>query len=391
MDVVYLVCDASSVRVPYFGTEQQLFSGLMSRGNGVWDRTRSELVFKSEVRNELLGCIPGKPFVIIEENGSLRLGIHGFFGRPWGKNTAGVAVPSGPVAQVKADVAAFDTIPLPDKFSESWQTKLENLMRSRKYSLRTQRAYVYYNRLLCRNMQKEPEEICQEDITDFLATLEKDRKYSASSLNLAISATKFFYGRVLGTKVASERRRPRHDGLLPQVPSQEEVGRIIDTESNPKHRLLLMLAYSAGLRVGEVVALRREDIDLSRGMIYVRQGKGRKDRCTLLSEKVAQLVGGHCAAHGAGDWVFPGQPADKHLTIRSAQRIFDKAARRSGIAKKISIHSLRHAFATHLLEAGTDIRYIQTLLGHTSIRTTERYTHVARQSALRLKSPLDTL
>jgi site-specific recombinase XerD len=249
---------------------------------------------------------------------------------------------------------------------------------------------VYYNRLLCGTLQKFPEKIQQEDITQFLATLEKDREYAASSINLAISAIKFFYKRVLKDDIIKEQRRPRKDERLPMVLSKTEVLKILDMEKNPKHRLLLMLVYSSGLRVSEVVTLKLEHIDLSCKVIYVRLGKGRKDRCTLLSEKAADLMTEYCAFFGIQTWLFPGQPATKHLSIRSAQHIFEKALRNAGILKNISIHSLRHSFATHLLENGTDIRYIQALLGHSSLRTTERYTHIARRSILNIKSPFDS-
>jgi site-specific recombinase XerD len=152
-----------------------------------------------------------------------------------------------------------------------------------------------------------------------------------------------------------------------------------------------MLAYSSGLRVSEVVALKREHIDLSRKVIYVRLGKGRKDRNTILSEKAAHFIEEYFNFFQIEKWLFPGQPPSHPLSIRSAQYIFDKALRHAEINKKISIHNLRHTFATHLLESGTDIRYIQSLLGHANLRTTERYTHVARRSILNIRSPLDTI
>jgi site-specific recombinase XerD len=166
---------------------------------------------------------------------------------------------------------------------------------------------------------------------------------------------------------------------------------MLEMEGNLKHRLLLMLVYSSGLRVSEAVTLRKEHIDLSRKVVYVKTGKGRKDRCTILSEKVAMFLGEYCNAFDIGAWLFPGQSASHHLSIRSAQRIFEKASLRAGIIKKTSIHGLRHTFATHLLENGTDIRYIQSLLGHSSLRTTERYAHVARSNVLSVQSPLDTI
>jgi len=233
-----------------------------------------------------------------------------------------------------------------------WQIKLDTELRFRKYSPQTRRSYQYYNRLLCRFLQNPPEEICGADIKLFLAAVEKERGYSASSMNLALSAIKFFYKNILKSQSIGEQRRPRQDGRLPMILSKDEISKILCIESNPKHRLLLMLVYSSGLRVSEVVALKREYIDLERKIVYVKLGKGRKDRFMLLSEK---------------------------------------AARRAEITKQISIHSLRHSFATHLLENGTDIRYIQNLLGHSNIRTTERYTHVAKRDILNVRSPLYTI
>jgi site-specific recombinase XerD len=221
--------------------------------------------------------------------------------------------------------------------------------------------------------------------------MEKNGDYSTSAMNLAISAIKFFFRNVLKNDDISEHHRPRHDGRLPMVLSKEEIAKILSIEKNPKHRLLLMLVYSSGLRVSEVVALKKEHIDISRKVIYIRLGKGRKDRSTLLSEKAAKYIEEYYSFFDIEKWIFPGQPVTRHLTIRSAQNIFDKAIRHAGIEKEISIHGLRHTFATHLLESGTDIRYIQTLLGHSNLRTTERYTHVARRSVLNIKSPLDSI
>jgi site-specific recombinase XerD len=167
-----------------------------------------------------------------------------------------------------------------------------------------------------------------------------------------------------------------------------------------------MLVYSSGLRVSEVIALKREHIDLSRKVIYVRQGKGRKDRSTILSEKAVQCIAEYFASYSTQYWLFPGQPSTCPLSIRSAQHIFEKAVKQAKIRKTTSIHCLRHSFATHLLENGTDISYIEcsvfyrchnekdrtlALLGHSSIKTTERYIHVARRSVLSIKSPLDTI
>ena len=286
---------------------------------------------------------------------------------------------------------AFFPFPVPEKFSEYWRCKLEAELRSRKYSQRTIRSYIYYNCLLCRILQKPPEEIRTEDITKFLASIEKEKKYSASSMNLAISAIKFFYGKVLKKDILKERRRPRHDKRLPVVLAKEEIKRILDAENNFKHRLLIMMVYASGLRVSEVIQLKRHDLDLDRKLVLISLGKGRKDRYTILSDVIVSDLKEYYSANKIENWIFPGAKPDKHLSLRSAQYIFEHALKKAGVIKPASIHSLRHSFATHLLETGTDIRFIQELLGHSSLKTTERYTHVARQSMLKIKSPLDSV
>ncbi|MCL2802077.1 MAG: site-specific integrase [Treponema sp.] len=286
---------------------------------------------------------------------------------------------------------------LPEMFSKYWQDRLENEMRVRKFSVKTQNTYIYFNKLICRTFQKFPEDIYNEDITEFLALLEKDKNYSASSMNLTISALKFFYRNVFKSDIVKEQKRPYQNKNLPVILSEKEIVKVLSLEKNPKHKLLLMLVYSSGLRVSEVVALKKEHIDLSRQAVFIRQGKGRKDRYTMLSEKAAEFLKWYYEYYRIDKWIFPGQQAaskqqnTRHLSVRAAQSIFYKAIKRAKIHKEASIHGLRHSFATHLLENGTDIRYIQSLLGHSNLRTTERYTHVARRSVLKIKSPLDSI
>jgi site-specific recombinase XerD len=424
MEVVYFFYESAVIRIPFFGYNQRLFDQLVSLCGETWDNTRQEFVIsRNEGTDDFNWNFLDIPSVRVEESSPIPIRVSGFRERPWSKPATACLLqqdgitPTSPVPTSFDPPAAFlpptppavspytaplaasppsinftmlGPLPPPEKLSEHWRNKLEVELRSRKYSPRTIRAYIYYNRLLCRTLQKTPEEIHSEDITQFLATVEKDREYSASAMNLAISAIKFFHREVLGNEI-NEQHRPRHDKHLPLVLSKEEVSAIFRNEANPKHRLLLMLVYSSGLRVSEVVALKREHIDLSRKVIYVKLGKGRKDRCTILSEKAACFIEEYCTFYGIQTWLFPGQPSHRPLTIRSAQHIFDKALHHASILKKISIHGLRHTFATHLLESGTDIRYIQTLLGHASLRTTERYTHVARRSLFNIKSPLDTI
>jgi site-specific recombinase XerD len=286
--------------------------------------------------------------------------------------------------------AVADAFPSSEKFGEEWRNRLETEMRSRKFSPRTRSVYIHFICMLCRTLRKMARELSPDDVTRFLAMMEKNG-YSASSMNLAFSASKFFFRNVLKSDGIRWQRRPRQDKKLPSVLSKEDIKKILDTETNPKHRLLLTMVYSSGLRVSEVVALKREAIDLNRKIVYVKAGKGRKDRYTILSKKAVPLLKKYCSRYGIKTWLFPGQVAGSHLTIRSAQRVFEKAAYNAGITKKASIHGLRHSFATHLLENGTEIRYIQSLLGHTSVRTTERYARVAIKNVLAVQSPLDKM
>jgi len=444
MSVVYLFCEANAVRIPFLGYGNGIFQQLLQIG-GVWDAAQFGFVFQSSIQpsiqpgqlrsyfdvvcvvnnnvasNEI--CWSGNYGKISGQSGTVyspRLHIFGFFEQAWDDNADNGIIKGGcghylsreennsslpPVNQPDSqreqnlpespqNVAPFewaDKNSIAEKLPGHLLKKLETELRSRKYSLQTQSAYIYFNRLLCRILQKEPKEICSDDVTEFLAIMEKERGYSASSMNLAISAIKFFFRYVLRNDSINEQKRPNQNKTLPMVLSTKEIIKILSMERNPKHRLLLMLVYSSGLRVSEVVALKKEHIDLARQVVYIEKGKGRKDRYTMLSEKAALFIQEYYKHFGVEKWIFPGQPITRHLTIRSAQHIFDKAVRNAGITKKISIHGLRHTFATHLLESGTDIRYIQTLLGHANIRTTERYTHVAKRNVLKIKSPLDNI
>jgi site-specific recombinase XerD len=400
MDVVYLFRESATVRIPFFDYDRSLFN-LLVKGGGYWDKALREFILRGDINIEQLSEVfSGVSCVWVEGNISCQIRISGFWERPWKKTDNAskaekleekspdysAAIPIQPMTRDQSF-----TFPCQFILPECWRNKLEAELRSRKYSLRTQKAYIYYNSLICHTLQKTPEEITPDDVTEFVAFMEKNRDYSASSMNLAISAIKFFFRNVFKNDDISEQHRPRHDKTLPMILSKAEIAKILSFEKNPKHRLLLMLVYSSGLRVSEVVALKREHIDLSRKVIFIKLGKGRKDRSTLLSEKAACFIKEYYDFFGIQKWLFPGQSATRHLTIRSAQCIFDKAVHRAGIDKKITIHGLRHTFATHLLESGTDIRYIQTLLGHANLRTTERYTHVARRSVLSIKSPLDSI
>jgi len=222
--------------------------------------------------------------------------------------------------------------------------------------------------------------------------VEKDQGgRQVSSLNQAINALKFYYGTMLKKRFVYEVKRPRKDRKLPVVLSQEEVARILSSVENIKHKALLMLIYSAGLRVGEVVRLKIEDIDSKRMLIHIKGSKGRKDRYTMLSETALETLRQYWREYKPTKWLFDGARAGRYLSTRTVEKVLEYACEKAGIRKDISVHTLRHSFATHLLEGGTDLRYIQEILGHKDSKTTEIYTHVSTKSIGKIKSPLDSL
>jgi len=192
-------------------------------------------------------------------------------------------------------------------------------------------------------------------------------------------------------KTIDDLPRPRKEKKLPVILSRKDVRLILESTDNIKHKAILMLTYSAGLRVSEVVKLKVEDVDAERKLIHVKGAKGRKDRYTILSDKALKTLNLYLKTYQPKNWLFSGAKKTRHLSTRSAQRIFDNAVKNTDIKKDVSIHSLRHSFATHLLESGVDIRYIQELLGHQSTKTTEIYTHASTKNIGKIRSPLDDL
>jgi integrase/recombinase XerD len=256
-----------------------------------------------------------------------------------------------------------------------------------KYSRKTIIRYLSVVDRYARFIETPLPESSTAEATRFLAFLEKDVGSSASTINQAISALRFLYTRVLGRE-APLTRRPKADRRLPGILSRDEAMRIVAAPRNIKHRALLVLAYSAGLRVSEIAALRVQDVDSARGLILVHSGKGRKDRYTILANRTKRLLETYLELYKPRLWLFEGKDA-RHLSSRSIQEVFYRAKETAGISKDVSIHSLRHSFATHLLEEGTDIRYIQELLGHANAKTTQIYTHIAKKDFLRIRSPYD--
>jgi len=228
-------------------------------------------------------------------------------------------------------------------------------------------------------------------IKSFMRHLVTERKVSASYQNQAINAVKFYYERILG----GQRKvyyidRPRKEKTLPTVLSEEEVISILQSIENIKHKAILMTIYSAGLRISEAINLKLKDIDSKRMQIRIEQSKGKKDRYTLLSTKTLDILRKYFCEYKPKIWLFEGQGGDQYSS-RSIQNILKMAVCSTDIKKHVTVHTLRHSFATHLLENGTDLRYIQSLLGHESSKTTEIYTHITTKGFDQIKSPLDKL
>jgi site-specific recombinase XerD len=225
----------------------------------------------------------------------------------------------------------------------------------------------------------------------FLRHLVMERKVSSSYQNQAINAIKFYYEKVLGGKRTTYKiDRPKKEKALPVVLSEEEIVRIFKNVENLKHKAILMVIYSAGLRISECVNLKIKDIDSNRMQIRIEQAKGKKDRYTLLSTKTLTFLRTYFKAYRPKIYLFEGQFGDQY-SARSIQTIFQETVKKAGITKRVTVHSLRHSFATHLLENGTNLRYIQSLLGHSSSKTTEVYTHITTKGFDQLKSPMDDL
>ena len=263
--------------------------------------------------------------------------------------------------------------------------RLDDELRLRRYSPKTRKSYV---RCVTAYFDFAKEKANQVDvglIRTFL--LQKEEKGDSSqTINLYLNAIKFYYRDVLKSSEKIDIRFAKRTKRLPVVLSKEEIEKILSTIANGKHYLLIALAYSAGLRVSEAINLRVRDLQPDELMLTIRQGKGNKDRVTIFSEKLKNKIISMVAGREGDEYVFASERGGK-LTERTAQLVFQRALQKAGIKKSATFHSLRHSFATHLLENGTDVRYVQELLGHQNIRTTQIYTQVTNPSLKRIKSP----
>lgn len=270
--------------------------------------------------------------------------------------------------------------------------KLETELKIRGFTQRTIHTYCYQNRKFLEFIKKSHLQTTQEDVKLYLAHLMADKTLKPSSVCLAISAMKFYFEKVINMPILVGITPPKLEKKIPTVLTKEEVRKLIDSVKNPKHRLFLELLYGTGLRVSEAVSLRLGDLDFTERIGKLISGKGRKDRYFIISERLELSIQAYLKARSeTSEYLFPVGDGKDHLSVRMAQKLVKDAAKRAAVNKRVFCHALRSSFATHLLEAGTDIRMIQELLGHADLSTTQRYTKVSTEQLKKIKSPLDSL
>jgi site-specific recombinase XerD len=251
-------------------------------------------------------------------------------------------------------------------------------LRVRNYSPRTIDTYVRCVAAFAAHFGRSPVDLDGEQVRRWQVYLVEEKNVSASAINQHVAALRFLYSKTLKRRIAVEEipyaRRPKK---LPVVPSASEVGEFLAAVENLKHRTVLLVIYAAGLRLSEALSLRIGDVDAARGVIRVRSGKGNKDRVTILSPTLLAALRSYWRAYRPASWLFPGHGPQGHLSVHMIQKVCVRVREKLGISKAVSPHMLRHAFATHLLESGMDLRTIQQLLGHRSLSTTSIYLHVS--------------
>lgn len=271
--------------------------------------------------------------------------------------------------------------------------RMRSILRTRNYSPRTEETYIAAVAHFARHFGRSPDQLGAAQVTEYQIWLREHKHIGASLFNQIVCALRFFYGEVLSRPDVVERiPYARRERRLPVVLSPEETARFLASIDVPQYRVLLTTIYSAGLRLGEALALRARDIDSSRMLIHIHQGKGKKDRYVPLSPMVLELLREHWRREHLKDLIFPA-PRDGSRTLcpTTIQKYVRRVSKRAGLSKKITPRTLRHSYATHLIENGTSARVVQVLLGHSNVHTTETYMHVSPQTIGKALSPLDQI
>jgi len=310
-------------------------------------------------------------------------------GSRWSQSLRVWHLPNNVENQLKFGITIIQ--PSPEGFEQI--EKFKKWLQSKRYSPNTIKTYTEALRsFLAFFNQKSSKEITNDDLVTYNNEFILKNKLSSSYQNQVINAIKLYFRTIQEKNIDIEKvHRPRREKTLPNVLSKEEVKAILEAHSNVKHKAMLTMIYSCGLRRSELLHLKPTDIDSKRNIVFIRQSKGKKDRITPLSSKVLEILREYYMVYKPKNYLFEGQEPGTLYSEQSLQSVLKQALQKSKIKKPVTLHWLRHSYATHLLESGTDLRYIQELLGHSSSKTTELYTHVSTKNIQQIKSPFDDL
>ncbi|MDP2067600.1 MAG: site-specific integrase [Lutibacter sp.] len=330
--------------------------------------------------------------IYFEKNAELISQIKKIDGARWSQSKRVWHIPDTEENRLRFNLAPHSNS-LPSAEGKKQLERFKQWLASKRYSPNTIKTYgdalksflVFYR-------EKPIQEITNYDVIVYNNEYILKNNLSASYQNQIVNAIKLFFKTILETKIEIEKiHRPKRAKILPNVLSKEEIKLILNAHSNIKHKTMLSLIYSCGLRRSELLNLQPSDIDSKRGIVIIRQSKGKKDRIAPLSTKILAMLRDYYTAYKPKTWLFEGQAENVKYDERSLSNVLKQALAKTKINKPVSLHWLRHSYATHLLESGTDLRYIQELLGHSSSKTTEIYTHVSTKSLQQIKSPFDDL
>ena len=330
--------------------------------------------------------------IIFKKNAELIARVKLIEGSRWSQSLAVWHIPDNEENRIRFKIPPHQqTVPSEEGIAAI--EKFKQWLLSKRYSPSTIKTYSEaLKSFLIFYREKPIAEISNEDVIVYNNDYILKNNLSASYQNQIVNAIKLFFQTIRETKMMVDKiHRPKRSKLLPNVLSKEEIKLILNAHSNIKHKTMLSLIYSCGLRRSELLNLKPADIDSKRGIVIIRQSKGKKDRIAPLSPKILDMLREYYIGFKPKTWLFEGQNENTKYDERSLSNVLKQALTKSRINKPVSLHWLRHSYATHLLESGTDLRYIQELLGHSSSKTTEIYTHVSTKSIQQIKSPFDDL
>lgn len=330
--------------------------------------------------------------VVFEKNADLISRIKKVEGSRWSQTKGFWHVPDILENRIRFRVQT-NTYTKPSEDGVQHIDKFKQWMQSKRYSSSTIKTYCDALKSFLAHFNNKPvTEITNQDVITYNNEYILEKKLSESYQNQVVNAIKLFFVTIQNRKIEIEKiHRPKRSKLLPNVLSKDEVKAILEAPINLKHKTMLSLVYSCGLRCGELLALKPVHIDSQRNIVLLKNSKGKKDRIVPLSPKILEMLREYFKAYKPVNYLFEGQTVGNPYDDRSLQQVLKQSIKKAGITKPVTLHWLRHSYATHLLESGTDLRYIQELLGHSSSKTTEIYTHVSTKNIQQIKSPFDSL